>query len=87
MKRLKHIAITSIFAISLYMISYGVLYWHRKPAADLAYWCYTGTGPDWVEDCLYYGFYPAYIIHQRALHCQRHIWDFPKLEIPPNFQG
>jgi len=84
---MKRIAIISVSSIILYIIYYGVLYSHRKPAGDLAYWCYTGTGPTWVEDSLYCGFYPAYRIHQRVFHCQRHIADFPFAEIPADFKG
>lgn len=81
MKRAKDIAIFSIFLVVLYIAIYGAFYCNRKPSADPAFWRYTGHGPRWVEDCFFHGFYPVYIIHQRVFHCQRHMWDFPNVEI------
>ncbi len=59
----------------LYIAIYGCLFHYRRPAANLAYWAYTDAGPDWVETCLYYGFFPVYFVHQRVFHSQRHTWD------------
>jgi hypothetical protein len=90
MKRIKRILIFGAFAIAIYVAAYGILYYNRKPAGDLAYWDYTSEEPRnglWGEDCLYYGFYPVYIIHQRLFHCQRHIFDFYFAQIPDDFQG
>ena len=83
----RRIVIGGISAIILYIAIYGWLYYHRKPAGDLAYWDYTGPGPMRADDCLYYAFYPVYIIHQRVFHCQRHIKDFHFAEIPDDFPG
>lgn len=85
MKRVKRIGFIGGCSIVLYVTIYSVLYCNRKPAGDLAYWCHTENGPDWVEDGLYYGFYPVYIVHQRVFHCQRHIWDFTTAYLPANF--
>ena len=90
MKHIRRALISGMSAIVIYVAAYGRLYCHRKPAGDLAYWCYTKEEPRnglWGEDCLYYGFYPVYIVHQRLFHCQRHIFDFHFAEIPDDFPG
>ncbi|HLX69719.1 MAG TPA: hypothetical protein VKV04_08845 [Verrucomicrobiae bacterium] len=66
---------------------YAVLYCNRKPSANLAYWAYTKNCPEQVETGLYYIFYPAYFIHQRAFHAGRHTWDRPEWVMPPDFKG
>jgi hypothetical protein len=76
-----------IFAFLVYLVAYGFLYSNRKPAANLAYWAYTEDRPMWVEDCLYYGFYPVYFAHQRLFHVGRHTWDREHIEFPADFQG
>jgi hypothetical protein len=87
MKRIKRIVICGVFAVATYVTAYGILYCHRKPAGDLAYWDYMGPGPMRADDCLYYALYPVYIIHQRVFHCQRHIKDFYFAEIPDDSPG
>ena len=76
-----------VYVLSLYLISYCALYYFRRPAANLAYWGYTENTPEWVESCMYYAFYPPYVVHQRIFHAQRHAWDRPTIHYPPDFQG
>ena len=90
MKHVKRISVMAVSLITLYVTIYGVLYCNRKPAGDLAYWCYTREEPRnglLGEDCLYYGFYPVYMVHQRLFHSQRHIYDFHFAEIPADCPG
>ncbi len=71
----------------LYVFAYVTLFHYRRPAANLAYWCYTGTGPDWAETCLYYGFFPVYFVHARMFDGHRHTWDRSQPVYPANFEG
>jgi hypothetical protein len=77
----------AMFLVCAYVIAYAATYANRKPAANLAYWAYTEDTPEWVEDCLYYGFYPVYFIHQRLFQVGRHTWDREPVEIPADFKG
>jgi hypothetical protein len=70
------VAFSAVWACGIYLTIYGVLYYLRGSAANLSYWVYSERTPDWVECSLYYGFYPAYIVHQRCFGGQRHIYDW-----------
>ncbi len=90
MNRMERFLIGCCAVIVLYFGTYALLYLNRKPAGDLAYWCYTTEEPRnglWGEDTLYYLFYPVYIIHQRVFAGQRHIFDFYYAPIPADFKG
>ncbi len=53
----KALAGFAIYALFFYLIAYGVLYHFRCPAANLSYWAYSESTPDWAEMSMYYGFY------------------------------
>ena len=76
------IAFAAVCACRFYAIKYGVLYHLRCPATNLSYWAYSERTEDWAEKCLYYGFYPAYFVHQRVLGGQRHNYDRPEPWFP-----
>ena len=85
----KHLAFLGCFVLCLYLGAYVILYHFRRPAANLAYWCYTSGGRESEarERCTYYCFYPVYFVHQRFLGAGRHTWDRPAPYVPPGFQG
>lgn len=87
MKRGLHSFDVGVILILIYVMAYFALYSNRKPAANLAYWAYSEDKPQWVENCLYYGFFPVYFIHQRVFGIGRHTWDREEIHIPPDFQG
>jgi len=83
----KHSLSILLCAICAYADTYAVLYARRGPAANLAFWVYTEYGPNWAEKSLFYGFYPVYFVHTRALDGARHNWDRRDRVCPLGFGG
>jgi hypothetical protein len=85
----QHLLSVMLCAICAYVDVYALLYAHREPAANLAYWAYTTPvqAPLWVESSLYYGFYPIYFVHERLLGGWRHNYDRTHPVYPPGFSG
>lgn len=59
----------------LYVTAYGMAYSLRSPSANMAYFAYTGSAPELVEEALYYAFWPIYKLHRAMGCCNRHTWD------------
>jgi len=72
--------------LPLYLLVYAFLYHFRGPAANLAYWVYSESTPDWAEVSLYYAFYPPYFVHQRLFAGARHNYDRPEPWFPPAYE-
>lgn len=70
-------------AAAVYVLTYALAYAQRKPAGNLAYFCYTGPAfSEHVEHALYRIYWPVYKLH-RALGAWRHNGDRdPPFEAP-----
>jgi hypothetical protein len=59
-----------VLAMTLYVGSYAVMYWNRRPAANMFYFIYSENS--YVEEVSYHLFYPLYWIHRHVFWGQKH---------------